>query len=348
MCSRAVNSFDLFVRGTDNAIYYRQRDTSGAWGSWTNLGGRLTSDPSAASYSSGSALFVCARGTDGAFWYRASGPSWTNWNTLGGRLLEGTGPAAFKQGDGVGLAVIGTNHQLYWRAPAWTSLGGYLTSSPGAASAGNTFVVDARGGDGALWSIYTANGGTSWVTWYSLGGRLLEGTGPAVYPSSSLATRMFVIGTNHELFWWHGTYTSLGGYLTSSPAAAAIPFQIVFARGADGALWGKEYFNGWQSWYSLGGQIAPGTGPAVCAIGGHADVFVKGVGGALWHTSKYYGGGSWSAWNSPGWYLTSSPAAATTNIGTIDVLVRGGNGDLWWGNYFAFLWSGWTDVGSTP
>ena len=256
VCSRAVNSLDLFVRGTDNAIYYRHRDTSGAWGSWTNLGGRLTSDPSAASYSSGSALFVCARGTDGAFWYRASGPSWTNWNTLGGRLLEGTGPAAFKQGDGVGLAVIGMNHQLYWRAPAWTSLGGYLTSSPGAASEGNTFWVDARGGDGALWSIYTANGGTSWVTWYSLGGRLLEGTGPAVYPSSSLATRMFVIGTNHELFWWHGTYTSLGGYLTSSPAAASVNTVVidVFARGGDGNIWSRHTLNGgnaWDPWYEV-------------------------------------------------------------------------------------------------
>jgi len=297
--------------------------------------------------------------------YAANGSS-TQSQASGAPVGAGSGaaPAVCWEGaDNFDVFVKGADGALWLKhfngtvSTEWRSLGGVLTSDPSATSftqVGINIHVFVRGNDSALWSRNTTNGGDTWGGWYKIGGQLLAGTGPTAYDWGAARIGWFVTGMNHAL--WHQwsdsagihSWENLGGYLTSSPAAAAIPFQIVFARGADGALWGKEYFNGWQSWYSLGGQIAPGTGPAVCAIGGHADVFVKGVGGALWHTSKYYGGGSWSAWNSPGGYLTSSPAAATTNIGTIDVLVRGGNGDLWWGNYFAFLWSGWTDVGSTP
>jgi hypothetical protein len=252
VCSDAANSIHLFVRGTDNALYYRH-EASGAWGQWVSLGGRLTSSPSAASYQFG--VFVCARGGDGAFWYKTGdGENWGAWYTRGGRLLEGTGPAAFSYGGGVLFAVIGMDHQLYRWAPGWASLGGYLTSSPAAKSpVPNVIVIAARGGDGALWRASTSNNFASW-SWTSLGGLLLEGTGPGV------ADAFFVTGTNHALFWWSGsTWVSLGGYLTSSPGATEMnrglgyPDEMhVFVRGGDGNLWEKYYGDypnpGWSAW----------------------------------------------------------------------------------------------------
>jgi peroxiredoxin len=87
------------------------------------------------------------------------------------------------------------------------------------------------------------------------------------------SVHLFVQGTDGAL--WHKSYTgtswsgwqSLGGVLTSSPAATSPGSGLidVFARGSDGALWYKDW-NGaaWSGWISLGGQIPAGTGPAAC------------------------------------------------------------------------------------
>jgi len=263
VCSQTgTNSLDLFVRGTDNAIYWRH-EAGTVWGLWAYLGGYVTSDPSATSAVSGH-IFVCARGGDGAFWSRdtmTGGSSWFNWQTLHGKLLEGTGPAAFSDGGVVYPAVIGTNHELFWwTSGGWKSLGGYLTSSPAGASYGsNMFVIAARGGDGAVWRMYTLDGGTSWHPWVSCGGRLLQGTSPAVVSPATGGANVAVIGTNNALYWWTGTsWTSLGGYLTSSPAAASHSTNVVdvFARGGDGNIWSLGTMNhgdNWSPWYKIAG-----------------------------------------------------------------------------------------------
>jgi len=258
VCSPGKGSFDLFVRGTDNALWWRHA-YMGSWGQWVNLGGRGTSDPSAASYASGG-LFVCVRGTDGACWYITStdkGSTWNAWNTLGGKLLEGTGPAAFSYGGGVLMAVIGMNHELYRWAPGWKSLGGYLTSSPGATSpATNVLTIAARGRDGALWRASTSNNFASW-SWTSLGGQLFAGTGPTVV-YDGVNIRHAVTGTNHQLYWWNDGWKSLSGYLTSSPVAAseATNKVDVFVRGGDGDLWSTVTYNGgasWVPWWKIAG-----------------------------------------------------------------------------------------------
>jgi hypothetical protein len=257
VCSRDANSLDLFIRGTDNALWWRHWDgMTNTWSAWASLGGYLTSDPGAAAYG-GDALFVCARGGDGAFYYR-TGPSWGSWHSFGGQLLAGTGPAVISSGGYVyGPAIIGTNHQLYWWwNGAWKSLGGYLTSSPsGASPVGNSFTIAARGGDGALWSVSTSSNFASW-SWTSRGGQLLAGTGPAVV-YDGVNIRYAVTGTNHQLYWSTGSgWTSLGGYLTSGPAAASESTNKVdvFALGNDSHIWSRNTTDGgssWNPWYKL-------------------------------------------------------------------------------------------------
>ena len=105
----------------------------------------------------------------------------------------------------------------------------------------------------------------------------------------------------------------------------------VFVRGTDGALSYRSTTNGgasWSNWSSLGGQLASGTGPAVCAQNANSlDAFVQGTDHVLWH--KSFQGSAWSAWGSLGGNLTSSPAATSPANGVIDVFVRGSDGAVW-------------------
>jgi hypothetical protein len=243
------------------------------------------------------------------------------------------------------LFVKGTDGALWWKHwdytwatwSMWQSLGGSLTSDPAAVSRGAGKIdVFVRGTDNALWSKYTTDGGTSWSNWYKIGGQLLSGTGPAAYAWGDTRIGAFVTGTNKALYhiWNDGAWSSwqsLGGILTSSPAATS-PSGVeinVYGRGNDGALWQREYMNNaWSNWASLGGKISPGTGPAACYWGqGTLDVFVQGTNGALWYKFREPTI-SWSSWISLGGILTSSPAVVGTASGA-RVYVRGGDNNLW-------------------
>jgi len=199
-----------------------------------------------------------------------------------------------------------------------------------------------------------SNGG--WGALSSLGGILAPGTGPAVCAQDANSLDVFVQGADHAL--WHkhyqlgsgwGNWESLGGVLTSAPAATSMASGTVnvFVRGGDGALWQKYTTDGgshWSAWQSLGGKIASNTGPAVSSWGqGRLDVFVQGTDGALWH--KAYTGASWSSWQSLGGRLTSGPSATSPASGVIDVFVRGGDGAVWHKDWNGAAWSSWASVG---
>jgi hypothetical protein len=76
----------LFVRGVDNALYYKFWDGSN-WTTtdWTYGGGSLASDPAVASYQQNSMdrIDVYAKGSDGYLWHRAyEGVAWRNWENM--------------------------------------------------------------------------------------------------------------------------------------------------------------------------------------------------------------------------------------------------------------------------
>ena len=267
-------------------------------------------------------------------------------NVVGKVSVVGAPAACTQAANSVNLFVNGTDGALWWEHwdgqtwGTWKSLGGGLTSAPAAVSrSAGKIDVFVRGTDGALWSKNTTDGGTSWSSWYKIGGQLLSGTGPTAYAWGSNQIGWLVTGTNHALYhmWNDGTmhgWENLGGYLTSSPAATSPTTGDidVFGRGGDGAVWWKTYYTGWKSWTSLGGQLTSGTGPAACSWGpGRLDVFVQGTDGALWQ--KAYNNG-WAGWGSLGGELTSSPAAATASGSSrIDAFVRGNDGAVWQKSY---------------
>ncbi len=63
------SSLDLFAKGTDGALYYKQWNSTTGWSASTSLGGVLTSGPAAVSKGAG-AITVFVRGSDGALWSR--------------------------------------------------------------------------------------------------------------------------------------------------------------------------------------------------------------------------------------------------------------------------------------
>lgn len=83
------NRLDVFVKGTDNALWHRWWDGS-RWGGWESLGGILTSTPSAVSWGP-YRLDVFVQGTDRALWQKSwNGNLWSQWHSLGGILTSQT------------------------------------------------------------------------------------------------------------------------------------------------------------------------------------------------------------------------------------------------------------------
>ena len=79
------NRLDVFVRGTDAALWHKWWDGS-KWNTWESLGGNLNSAPAAASWGSGR-LDVLVRGNDGALWQKYYENGWSSWSSLGGVVI---------------------------------------------------------------------------------------------------------------------------------------------------------------------------------------------------------------------------------------------------------------------
>jgi len=294
--------------------------------------------------------------------------------SVSGTVMAGTGPAASTTevhgptgyGGFVDYFAVDTSGALWHTngSGTWDSLGGVSTSSPAAVSPYGTSYyrldVFVRGSNGALYWKYCQNG---WSSWQSLGGQLAAGTGPAVASWSAGRLDVFVAGTNGALYhkWYSGGawsgWQNLGGKLTASPAAtfdvAMSPASEniwVFVRGTDGAVWQKYYLNGWSSWTSLGGQVAPNTGPAVSQ---DLTLFVRGTDHQLWHKSYFGGGLGWTAWTGlsgqpPETLSTASPGAVLLPNDHSMVGVSSTNGNVWCSSDVLANYQTWDSVGSPP
>ncbi len=289
------NRLDVFVVGTDSALWHRWWDGSN-WGGWQSLGGILTSPPVAVAWGP-NRLDVFALGTDHALWHRWwDGSNWGGWQSLGGILTSP--PVAVAWGPNrLDVFALGTDHALWHRWwdgsnwGGWQSLGGVLESPPSAVAWGpNRLDVFAVGTDHALWHRWWD--GSNWGGWESLGGVLESPPSAVAWGPNRLD--IFVVGTDSALWhrWWDGSnwggWESLGGVLESPPSAVAWgPNRLdIFVVGTDSALW-HRWWNGshWAGWESLGG-ILESPPNVVSWAPNRLDVFVEGTDSALWHQSR--------------------------------------------------------------
>jgi hypothetical protein len=242
---------DVFVRGTDNQLWHRSWNGA-TWASWEPLGGVLTADPGAVAVGT-STINVFVRGSDNQLWDNVWNGSTWGWLPLGGVLTSGPDADSWTgTTTHVDVYLRGTDNALWHKASdngtwgSWDSLGGGLTSDPGAVSSGpNRADVFVRGTDNQLW--HRSWNGVAWQAWEPLGGVLASGPDPASCASGHLD---------------------------------------VFAIGTDGQLWRKGFNGAsWGVWQPLGGMWTAGIG-AVCNPGsGAIDVYTRGTDTSLWTIS---------------------------------------------------------------
>jgi hypothetical protein len=292
VCSINGTGLDLFIRvGADNSLVWKESPDGTSWtSSQTSLGGTLTAPPAAnATFASGSApyasIYVFVRGNDGSVYEKVISPNATQitqtnnstykiaaWVSLGGQLAKNTGPSVCSWGPGrLDVFAEGTNGALYhkwWNGTSWSgwqSLGGKLTSAPGATATGNQIGVFVAGTSGAIY--YKHWNGAAWSGWVNVGGTVLSGTSPAAYNWGTSQIGWLVTGTDSNLYRnWVGSssgYEGIAGALTSSPSATAKHNGVidVFARGSTStfaALYQISYNypatpGTWGQWTALGG-----------------------------------------------------------------------------------------------
>ena len=245
--SGTPNRLDVFVRGSDHALYQKTWDGT-AWNIWQSLGGNLTSAPSAVA-TGASRLDVFVRGADNALYQKTwDGTAWSNWVRLGGLLTSGPDAASWGPGR-LDVFVRGSNGALYHRFfdgrswSGWESLGGYLTSDPTVVAWGaNRLDVFVRGSDFQLYHKYWD--GVRWSAWQALGGYLTSGPDSASCTAGHLD--VYVIGKDHGLWLkgWNGTAWSAwqpqGGVFNADPGATCLngtTNEAVFEEGIDQAIW---------------------------------------------------------------------------------------------------------------
>ena len=241
--SQGTGMADVFVRGTDGAVWTKWTTDGGAdWTAWSRVGGQLPSGTSPAAYAWGTQrIGIVVTGTDRALWHIYADK---------------------------------------WGVHSWQSLGGKLTSSPGvtAPNAGSIEVF-VRGTDGALWQkSYIDTTGNNWGSWNTLRGQLLYGPSATSYlftanGKSATGWDVFVTGTDHKVWWrhydtvtniWNPWQSLLGSSYTSPgavPPVGTLGVQIT-AVDSNGLIWldvstaVPPTASSWQ------GFIGPHPGPA--------------------------------------------------------------------------------------
>ena len=284
--SRSAGTLDVFIRGTDNALWH-QAWSGTSWSGWESLGGVLGSSPAAVATGAGR-LDVFIRGQEGALWTRSWTGSWNGWQGLGG-VIVGPPSAVSLNGSRLDVFIRGQEGGLWqrtWNGASWANwqgLSGILSAGPTATTAGGTRIdVFLRGSDYALWER----------TWSSTGG-------------------------------W-GNFKSLGGYLPADqPGIADTPGRIeLLARGTDNALW-EIAWNGatWSGWTSHGGVMMSAPLVTSCTAG-HLDVFHIGTDSAIWQLG--FNGTSWLPFQRLGGTWTGNlggscmPAATVADVFGLD------------------------------
>jgi hypothetical protein len=251
----------------------------------------------------GSNNYIFYTAANGSVWQKVldSGRPAT---AVGGRLVSAPSPITIANGT-IQVFGEGTDHAL-WTANcnrggacrAWRSLGGVLSSKPGAVYVGAASVTESvyvRGSDGTVWAR-TLNR-TTWDPWHFVGGRLLAGTGPAAAYAGG-HQHVLGVGTNRRLYLLQlgGHFVLRGGFTTASPGLTNTGATLWgFVRGTNNAGWYSTLTG--TRWTSIGGRLTSGFG-ATANVGSRPPAkvpygYALGADGQVWQN----GGPSPTNWS---------------------------------------------------
>jgi hypothetical protein len=313
---------DIFVRGTDGAVYHKYWSPGTGWGpsvdGWEWLGGNIVGSPKVVSWGP-NRLDIFVKGLDGALYHKywspgtGWGPSVSDWEWLGGVIVGDIDVVSWGP-ERLDIFVVGTDgamYHKYWSpGTGWGPsvsdyewLGGVIVGSPAAVSWGpERLDIFVRGTDDAMYHKYWSPG-TGWgpsVSDYEwLGGVLTAGPVPVSWAPERLD--IFVVGTDdamYHMYWSPGTgwgpgvnsYEWLGGVLVGPPAPVSWGSERldIFVRGTDGAMY-HMYWSPGTGWgpgvnnYEWLGGILIGSPIPVSWGPERLDIFVQGTDDAMYH-----------------------------------------------------------------
>ena len=156
------NRLDVFVRGTDAAMYQMAWDGA-RWSGWVGMQGGLRSAPEVVAWGP-NRLDVFVVGTDDGLYQRAwDGARWSDWVNHGGKLTSAPEVVAWASGR-LDVFARGTDGALWhkWFDGAWhpwESLGGQITAAPRVVSWGPgrlDIIARGRGGGKGYRSLRAA------------------------------------------------------------------------------------------------------------------------------------------------------------------------------------------------
>jgi hypothetical protein len=281
--------FWLFVRGTDNGIYYKIFRFEDGWSPWNQLDGATLETPEVASDSAGR-IHLVVRGTDNGIYHRVyDGVSWSTWTRIPGacRLLSLT-----SYGSRLDLVVRGTDNGIYhayWTEASgwstWAFLGGTCDKPGLAVDQQNGFLyIAVRGTDNGVY-IRRLNLNTGgWSPWYSGGATLSSPAVAAGYGRADIIVR----GTDNGIYYRAWTEAGLTPWVRLPGATPDRPlafhrrcyspiedstFLELIVRGTDNGIYHKTldlYTGQWTGWTQIPGAT-PST-PSSISLWGYALV----------------------------------------------------------------------------
>jgi hypothetical protein len=329
MVSPSSGNFDMYIRGTNGAIWWQRRE-SGSWlpsqTSWNALGGSVIGEIAATSrganlvdlfvreYSGGlieSETAICTKARNGTSWW----PSASTWSCFTDFATvespTATSPRNFFPSK---LAVFGVNasgqvvNKNWMENVGWgttINLGG-KTDQPVAVVSRTSDQVDAFIRDADTGQICTKGyNGTWWpsqTTWYCIAGSEIDGAPSA---AASGAYALDVVGVHNG------------------------SVQRVYWRGS-----------GWQGPMSIGGTNMTGTVSVVSRTSGQLDFFAREASGPYAYSrirTKALNGTTWGPSQYGWWDLDGDGidvAAVAPSSTRLDVVTRGMNDAAvrhrWW------------------
>lgn len=319
---------DLFVTGTDGAVWSTFFEGHSDWARWFTIHAEVKMQPGATitalqPFEGHVDLFVT--GTDGAVWstfFENDGGGWRPWFTIHAevRMQPGSTVTALQPFEGhVDLFVTGTDGSVWstffeknggWSP--WFLVRGHTRwtprMKPGATVTAlrpfeghvDLFVT---GTDGSVWSTFFENDNVGWRQWFTIHSETKMQPGATV--------------------------------------TALQPFEghvDLFATGTDGAVWSTFFDNnggGWQPWFVVHTETRMRPGASVTAlqsVEGHVDLFAAGNDGTLWSTYFESEGGwrNWTPLNQPGSIVPGSTASALLGFEDhLGLFVTGVEGTVW-------------------
>ncbi|HBG28078.1 MAG: hypothetical protein A2Y10_16965 [Planctomycetes bacterium GWF2_41_51] len=277
------------------------------------------------------------------------------------------GPAACSMNSGrIDVVSRGSAGQVKLRT--WTSGGGWTTGSLGGVTNQSPTIVSRTNGildafcastDGILHQNHYENG--NWSGWQNLGQTLASG--PAACSQNSTNITIAARGVGNNNVWvrnWNsssgwGSWVNLGGITYHSPCivSRASGTLDVFIRDGNGYLQQNSSYNGgstWSGWASYGFII--GSSPAGLSRSSsnvelfYRQSFVYGNGNNL--MGYYWNGATGWAVAGHGGQMVGVPSVAKRDSNTMDVFVRGLDGNLYQLGWTAAggWWTGFYNMGA--